>query len=38
MVIWVSAVPLRVANIHMKALAHQPALPEISGDKSYSSI
>ena len=33
-----SVVLLTVAGIYMKALAHQPVLPEISGDKSYSSI
>ena len=38
MIVRVSVVLLTVAGIHMKALAHQPVLPEISGDKSYSSI
>ena len=38
MIIRVSVVLLTVAGIHMKALAHQLVLPEISGDKSYRSI
>ena len=38
MIIRVSVVLLTVAGIHMKALAHQLVLPEISGDESYSSI
>ena len=38
MIVWVSVVLLAVAGIHMKALAHQLVLPEISGDKSYSSV
>ena len=38
MILRVSAVLLTVAGIHMKALAYEHALPEISGDKSYSSI
>ena len=38
MTIWVCVVLLTLAGIHMKALAHQPVLPEISGGKAHSSI
>ena len=38
MTIWVCVVLLTLAGIHMKALAHQLALPEISGGDAYSSI
>ena len=38
MTIWMCVVLLTLAGIHMKALAHQPVLPEISGGKAYSSI
>ena len=38
MTIWVCVVLLTLAGIHMKALAHQPVLPEISWGTAYSSI